>query len=170
MPVSGARGRAGRPLPAAPAYRLSRSRGAAGRWWLAVLLACLAGIAGSLISPAGRHQWALSLFRQPTRYTALSFSRPARLPARFPAGRAVSFSFTIENQQGHPVSYRYIITAVGRRASRVLITAAEPVPPGSSRTVSATVHPRCAQCSITITLPGYPERIDFLVARTARGR
>jgi hypothetical protein len=135
-------------------------------WWpiLAPLAVLVAGI--SLLSPAGRHQWALSLFRQPTRYTVLFFDHPADLPATAAAGHPIRVSFTVGNREGRAVGYRYVVRSAGGRRSRFVGEAARTVAAGASWTVSTAVRPACrtSPCRIQVSLPGHPETIDFLVA------
>ena len=155
--------------PAGPGQ--ARTGGA--RWWWRVL----AGAAGlafalSLLVPAGRHQWALSLLRQPTWYTVLFFNRAAVLPARVTAGQPVHVGFTVGNREGGAMRYRYVISSYpmgGGGRSRLLAESAKEVPAGSSWSVSATVRPHCgsAPCRIRVSLPGHPETIDFLLTPAA---
>jgi hypothetical protein len=134
-------------------------------WWpiLAPLAVLMAGL--SLLSPAGRHQWALSLFRQPARYTVLFFDHPADLPATAGAGRPIRISFTVGNREERAVGYRYVVRAAGGRRSRIVGEASRTVAAGASWTVSTAVRPVCrtSPCRIQVSLPGHPETIDFLV-------
>jgi hypothetical protein len=141
------------------------------RWWpiLAPLAALAAGV--SLLSPAGRHDWALALFRQPTRYSVLSFNHAAALPATAAIGEPIAVSFTVGNEEGHAADYRYVISAAGGRSSRILGQSARTVAAGATWTVTTAIRPACgtARCRIEVSLPGYPETIDFLVALRAPG-
>jgi len=134
-----------------------------------VPLALLAAGA-SLLSPSGRHQWALSLFRQPARYTVLAFDRPSALPTPASVNAAITVSFMVGNHEGHEVTYRYVLTSGGRR-SRILAESTRAVAAGATWTVSAMVRPRCdvSPCRIKVALPGHPETIDFLVTSPDRG-
>ena len=146
------------------------------RWWWRVL-AGAAGLASaiSLLVPAGRHQWALSLLRQPTRYTVLFFDRAAALQARVTAGQPVHFAFTVGNREGRAMRYRYVISIypLGRGGGRPVLLAesAKLVPAGASWSVSVTVRPHCgsAPCRIQVSLPGHPETIDFLPTPAGAG-
>jgi D-inositol-3-phosphate glycosyltransferase len=145
------------------------------RWYWRVL-AGAAGLAAaiSLLVPAGRHQWALSLLRQPTPYTALFFDRAAGLQARVSAGQPVHFGFTVGNQEGRAMRYRYVVSAypVGSFGRpRPLAESAKLVPAGSSWSVSVTVRPDCgsAPCRVQVSLPGHPETIDFLLTPAESG-
>jgi len=141
------------------------------RWWpiLAPLAVLAAGV--SLLSPAGRHDWALTLFRQPTRYSVLSFNHAAALPATAARGEPIAVSFTVGNEEGHAADYRYVISAAGGRSSRILGQSARTVAAGATWTVTTAIRPACgtARCRIEVSLPGYPETIDFLVALRAPG-
>jgi hypothetical protein len=129
----------------------------------------LLAIGASLLSPSGRHQWALSLFRQPTPYTVLSFNQAAALPTTTAVNDPIRFSFTVGNHEGHAADYRYVLSASSGSASsgrtRILGSSARMVAAGATWTVSTAVRPTCAisPCRIEISLPGYPETIDFLV-------
>jgi hypothetical protein len=142
------------------------------RWWpiLAPLAVLAAG--ASLLSPTGRHQWALSLFRQPARYTVLSFSHAAALPATAVSGKPITVSFTVGNQEGQVEDYRYVLNATGGGSSRILSGSMRTVAAGTKWTVSTMVRPACraSRCRIEVSLPGHPETIDFLVALKAPGR
>jgi hypothetical protein len=136
------------------------------RWWPVLLPLAALAVAASLLLPAGRHEWALSLIRQPTPFTALSFDRSWALPATAKAGQPIAFTFTIDNEQGRPISYRYVVTQTAGDASETFGEAAKLVQPGAKWTVSKTVRLTCAtglSCRVTVHLPGHPEMIDFLV-------
>ena len=143
------------------------------RWWrptFAVLAALAIGV--SLLLPSGRHQWALSLFREPTRYTALSFSQAWTLPSSAVIDEPLAVSFTVSNHQGRGLRYHYIISASGG-TDRVLAEATKTVAAGATWKVSAMVRPKCSSspCRIEVSLPGHPESIDFWVKiKKARGR
>ena len=147
------------------------------RWCWRRVLAGAAGLASaiSLLVPAGRHQWALSLLRQPTHYTVLYFDRAAVLQDRVTPGRPVNFAFTVGNREGRAMRYRYVISTypLGSRGGRPLLLAesAKLVPAGSSWSVSVTVRPHCGSspCRIQVSLPGHPETIDFLPTPAAPG-
>ena len=147
------------------------------RWCWRRVLAGAAGLASaiSLLVPAGRHQWALSLLRQPTPYTVLFFNRAAVLQARVTPGQPVHFAFTVGNHEGRATRYRYVISSypLGSGDGRPLLLAesAKLVPAGSSWSVSVTVRPHCGSspCRIQVSLPGHPETIDFLPTLAAAG-
>jgi O-antigen/teichoic acid export membrane protein len=140
------------------------------RWWPALTALAVMVVGLSLALPGGRHQWALSLFRQPIRYTALSFNQAQDLPTTAVKGEAIRISFSIGNQEGHPVGYRYVLSAGEGSSSRVLAESAKTVAAGATWKVSAVVRPTCdsSPCPIEVTLPRHPEKIDFLIALRAR--
>jgi D-inositol-3-phosphate glycosyltransferase len=146
------------------------------RWrWRVLAGAAGLAVAISLLVPAGRHQWALSLLRQPTPYTVLFFNRAAVLQARVTAGQPVRFGFTVSNKEGRTMRYRYVIStrpAGSGCRPRLLAESARLVPAGSSWSVSVAVRPHCcnAPCRIQVSLPGHPETIDFLLAPAAQGK
>ncbi len=163
------RARPGRRRAGGPSAR----PGPVGWYWR--VLAGAAGLAAaiSLLVPAGRHQWALSLLRQPTHYTVLFFDRATVLPARVTAGQPVHVGFTVSNREGKTLQYRYVISkhpagSGGGRAG-LLAESAKLVPAGSSWSVSAIVRPHCgsAPCRIQVSLPGHPETIDFVLIPAA---
>jgi hypothetical protein len=151
-----------RNLPTLPRWL----RWTAQRAWSAAGVALLLGVAVSLLLPAGRRQWAMSLVRQPSRYTALSFTRPADLPQRIGRLQRVTLTFTVANHEGHATTYRYVVSSASGRRTRHLAAAQAMVASGAAWSVTIKVRPRCAAspCRLTVSLPGHPEAIDFLVA------
>ena len=140
------------------------------RWWPVLAPLVLIVIAISLLLPAGRHQWALSLFRQPSRYTALSFNRASALPTTAPKNDLISISFTIGNHEGRTIKYRYVVTEAAAGKSHALKQATRVVGADTVWSVSLLIRPSCAgsPCRVQVTLPGHPETIDFLMALSAR--
>jgi hypothetical protein len=141
------------------------------RWWPFVAPIALIAVGVSLLTPAGRHQWALSLFRQPTDYTALSFNKAWALPATAAWDAPLSVSFSVSNHEGRTIRYRYLLSETPGGESRTATTlkqSARVVPAGATWTVSTSVRPTCASssCRVEVSLPGYPETIDFLVNLT----
>jgi hypothetical protein len=126
-----------------------------------VLLVVAIGI--SLSFPAGRHQWAVSILRQPTRYTVLYFDHPASLPHQAKVSQTIRFSFTIVNHEGRSVDYRYIVGTDDPTEREVSTTS---ISANRGRSISVSVRPACAvsPCRVEISLAGYPESIDFLLA------
>jgi hypothetical protein len=138
------------------------------RWWPFVLAALAVLVGVSLLVPAGRHQWAISLIRQPTPYTALSFRDAAGLPHDIDAGARVHLSFTVANHEGRSMKYAYVLSStnlVGDHASKTLLRATLTVPDGGQGTESVTVRPGCASssCQLQVSLPGRPEAIDVIL-------
>jgi hypothetical protein len=142
------------------------SPGIAGRrWWPVLAPLAIVAIGASLITSGGRHQWALSIFRQPTPYTALSFNRAWALPATAVRNQPVAISFAINNQEGQAVSYRYVLSESAGGVSQTLGGSSRTVAAGATWSVSTVVRPDCGSspCRVEVSLPGHPETIDFLV-------
>lgn len=139
------------------------------RWWPAVIGTVVLAIGASLLTPVGRHEWALSIFRQPTRYTELSFDRAWALPSTQEVGTPIRITFVVGNHEGSPLSYRYVVTSDDGVYSNVLRQSTKVVAAGASWKVSITVRPGCllSPCRIEVTLRGHPETIDFLVTMKA---
>jgi hypothetical protein len=139
------------------------------RWWPVLVPLAVLVIGASVLVPSGRHQWALSLFRQPTPYTALAFNDASSLPAQAVINKPIAISFTVSNREGRKVSYRYVLTQSPSRTSSVLGQSAKTVAAGATWNVSTTVRPSCSSspCRVQVSLPGHPETIDFLVSLTA---
>lgn len=155
-----------------PAQLSERSTGRARerRWWPVAAPLAFIAIAASLILPAGRHQWALSLFRQPTYYTSLSFDRAWALPSTAASGAPLAFSFSVRNHEGRMVTYRYVISEGPAGRGHTVAQSMKVVALGATWTVSTSVRAVCtgSPCRVQISLPGHPEMIDFLVTLTAR--
>lgn len=141
-------------------------RWTAQRVWASAGVTLLLGVAVSLLLPAGRHQWAMSLIRQPSQYTALSFARPADLPQRIGRLQRVTLTFVVLNHESHAMTYRYVVSSASGRRTRHLAEAKAMVASGATWSVTIKVRPRCAasRCRVTVSLPGHPETIDFLAA------
>jgi hypothetical protein len=135
---------------------------------LAPLAALAIGL--SLLWPAGRHQWALSIFRQPARNSVLFFNRAWTLPTTAVIRAPMPVSFTVENDEGRSVNYRYVLRESGGGYSHVLKESARIVDAGGTWSVSAIIRPACnaLHCRIEVSLPGYPEVIDFIVTLKKR--
>lgn len=119
----------------------------------------------SLATPTGRHQWALSIFRQPTRYTALWFNKALALPSNGTRNAALPISFAISNQQGRTVTYRYVLKQVDPlNDTKTLGTAIRTVAADHVWEVRVVVRLSCelSPCRVEVLLPGHPETIDFL--------
>lgn len=151
------------------ANRVLRTKSGERRWWPLLTAVVVIAVTLSLLVPAGRHQWALSIFRQPARYTALSFNYGWELPTTAIIDSPIPISFTIGNQEGRPLTYRYVLRQSNPlNVSRTLATAAHEIRPGKTWTVSVAVRPTCrpSPCRIEVSLPRHPESIDFLVILT----
>jgi hypothetical protein len=141
------------------------------RWWPVLTPLAVLAIGLSLVSPAGRHQWALSLFRQPTHDTVLFFDKAWALPATAPVRAPLTVSFTIGNNEGRAEKYRYILSISGGSHTRILEESARVVDAGQSWTVSTMIRPACgdtSRCRVEVSLAGHPETIDFLVTSQAK--
>jgi hypothetical protein len=134
-------------------------------WWPAgALVVVLLG--ASLAVPGMRHQWALSIIRQPTYYTTLSFQDAGHLPTTVAPDSPLHLSFTVANNQGRSLRYRYVVTsASGRAAPKIVGQSSVTVPAGGQRTASVTVKPGCtaSPCRVQVALPDHAESIDILL-------
>ena len=134
------------------------------RWWPVFVPLLVAGLVASFAIPSARHQWALSVFRQPARYTALSFNGAWKLPSAVATYQPVRISFVIDNQEGQTEAYRYVITQTSAGLTSTLGKSVKTVAAGRSGTVSTIIRPTClvSPCRVQVSLPGHPETIDFL--------
>lgn len=141
------------------------------RWWPVATALLIIAVGISLLVPQARHQWALSLVRQPTRFTALSFERPGALPAQVVKDAPVTVGFTIANMEGRPLVYRYVLQASSPAGSAGSVSGTMQLPSAGSRSVSAVLRQTCTEspCRFEVSLPGYPETIDFLAAVVTGG-
>jgi hypothetical protein len=137
------------------------------RWWPYMAIAAALLVGASLLSPAGRHQWDVSIFRQPTHYTTLSFVAAAKLPSTATAGKPVSLVVALGNNEGRLVDYPYVVTSANATGSdvRVVQRATVAVPAGHVREVAINVAPTCtsASCRLAVLLPEQAESIDVLL-------
>lgn len=126
----------------------------------------------SLLWPTGRHQWAISIFRQPTPNTVLFFNKAGALPTTAIVGAPMPISFAIENDEGRVVNYRYVLSITDGGHSHVLKESVRTVGDGKTWNVSTVVRPACntLHCRIEVSLPRYPEVIDFLVTFKKKGQ
>jgi hypothetical protein len=124
----------------------------------------LVAVAVTLLIPASRHEWAISLIRQPTRYTELYFDHPTGLPTALTSKQPIAFTFTIANRQGTVVRYPYVISVMPSD-QKLLSSSIVRIGDGHSRSIRARVVPDClsSPCQIKVSLTGYPESIDFIV-------
>jgi len=136
------------------------------RRWTVVAAAAVILVGVSLAIPAGRHQWALSLIRQPTPYTALSFEDPYRLPTTLPAGAHLNLAFAVTNREGRDLRYRYVVTSASSgQVPVVLRSGVLVVPVGVKKTESVSVVPACksSPCRVQVSLPASGETINVQV-------
>jgi hypothetical protein len=136
------------------------------KWGLWLFGACFISaiiVVMCIISPAVRQQWKLSLFRQNPPYTQLAFVHAASLPVSAVRGQGVQISFRITNDEGRPVSYRYVVASGSGAALESLGSAGKTVAPGAVWLVNTIVVPECARsaCRMEVSLPQQRERIDF---------
>lgn len=154
----------------APADRVSRRdrRRRSRRWWPYVLVAVGVLVVVSVVVPFGRHQWAESLIRQPAHYSTLAFATPTALPTSIVSGKDVEFSFTVGNQEGRDLDYRYLVASSPTRITGYggfFAAGSLAVPVNGSRLVTVSANPQCSgsPCRISVTLAGRGESIDFTV-------
>ena len=137
------------------------------RWWPVLGPIAAVALAVSLLLPASRHQWVLSIFHQPARYTALSFDDASELPTTANKGNAMPISFTIGNQEGRTQTYRYVVSESDPvNLSQTIASASRTLGPGRTWNVSIEVKAACSlvpPCRVEVSVPGHPERIDLLV-------
>ena len=136
------------------------------RWWPFLVPLVVIALAASFVIPSARQQWAVSVFRQPARYTALSFNSAWKLPAAVVPYVPVKVSFVIQNEEGRTERYRYLIIQTSAGESATLGQSAQSITAGRSWTVSTVIRPSCliSPCRIRVSLPGHPETIDFLAS------
>lgn len=161
---------ASRPTPSGPTGTDHHGESRRRRWWPVLTPLAVVAIGLSLVSPVGRHQWALSLFRQPTHNTVLFFNQAWALPATATAHAPLTVFFTIGNNEGQAENYRYILTISGGSHARVLEESARVVHAGKSWTVSTVIRPACgaSRCRVEVSLSEHSETIDFLITLKAR--
>ncbi|HUC58497.1 MAG TPA: hypothetical protein VMA95_13930 [Streptosporangiaceae bacterium] len=138
---------------------------------IAAIVAVLIG--ASLVFPAGRHQWALSLFRQPSRFTTLAFKYAWLLPSSSTIRERIPLFFTITNEEGRATRYKYELRQVDPLGNtQTLSTASNVVTAGATWTVDTSVRPYCnlSPCRVEVVLPGHHENINFLVVLHAAAR
>jgi hypothetical protein len=164
------------------AMKLSDRLGRLRRWPVMVVGVAVLAIAVSLAFPAGRHQWAVSIFRQPARYTALAFNYAWQMPTTATIGGRVDVFFTVTNEQGRAESYRYVLRQIAPGESQQLGHGVGTVAAGATWTVDTHIRPTCSvlPCEVQVALPGYPETIDFqfktplrhpkVIRKAARGK
>jgi len=145
---------------------LSERRPPRWRWWFSGAVIALAIIAvTSTLSPYVRHQWALSLGRQPTSYTELAFTRASALPTTAVRQKKLQISFTITNDEEKPIDYRYVLSSGSGTQLKSLSSSSNTVNPGAVWRVNKLITPECQHitCRIQVSLPLQHENIDLLL-------
>ena len=132
-------------------------------WLLGTGLLAIAIAVATFMSPWVRHEWTLSLKRQPTLYTQLGFANAANLPTTGVRGKSVPVSFIITNDEGRQVSYQYVVASGSGAKLTTLSSATRVLAAGASWGVGIAVVPKCAaaSCRVQISLPEQHESIDF---------
>jgi hypothetical protein len=144
-----------------PAARRSpRRRIAAGA--LVAFVGLVAGVA--VIFPEQfKHQIEISIVRQPTPYTQLFFSNPTSLPTTLDVTRSTYFEFTVVNDQGHAMLYRYSVKLAYARRSTLVAKGSLWVGNNQSIKRAITIDPRVhkARYLITVELSNVGQSIHF---------
>jgi hypothetical protein len=93
------------------------------------------------------------------------------LPTTVAINNPITVSFTVGNHEGRVMDFRYVISASSGRSSRILGESTRSIAAGASWIVTRTLRSRCrtSPCRIEVSLPGHPERIDFLVSLKTPG-
>ncbi len=144
----------------------SRQQARSRRWWPVITPIAVVAVGLSLLFPAGRHEWALSLFRQREHYTVLSFDKVSTLPVVAVEAAPLHISFTIANLEGRTIRYRYVLSETRSGTRHTLVTSARTLANGASWKVRTVIRPVCplvSTCLIKVTLPGHPQSIDFFI-------
>jgi hypothetical protein len=130
---------------------------------IAAVLAVVGLTAFAWRSPAVRRQISLSVTRQPTPFTELSFMDHTNLPAFLSTSYTNEFAFTIGNHEGKAVSYPYVVTAKSSHGTTALATGTVNVDSGRSVRVPVSfLAPEPAtQYVITVQLSGRPQLLHF---------
>lgn len=139
-------------------------------WLLGTGLLAIVLAAASFLSPWVRHEWSLSVQRQPTHRTQLGFTNAANLPATGVRGKGIPVSFNITNDEGKPVSYRYVVASGSGTALTEISSGTTDIASGQSLGVRIVVVPKCAaaSCRVQVSLPEQNESIDFMLTYPAQ--
>jgi hypothetical protein len=100
----------------------------------------------------------------PERYTALAFAKPASLPEQLPARRAaIRIPFSLRNEEGRDVVYRWTVVEVGARGRRQIAAGATGLRAGGDVWVRPRGRVACAgaRTRIEVSLAGMGESIGF---------
>ena len=157
----------GRPDATSPSSQYHRPRW--DLWLYGTGIVAVILILATVLSPWVRHEWGLSLGRQATPYTQLGFTDAAALPASAVRGQAIHVPFVITNDEGKPLTYRYVVASGSGTEMTQLRSGASEVAAGASWDVDAVVTPQCATspCRVQVSLPGQDEKIDFIFTYAA---
>ena len=152
--------------PAIPPSRVGRHRRSR-PWWPFVVPLAVAALLVMLAFPGARHQLDVSLVRQPARYTTLAFVEPTALPTVIVAGKPLAFRFSVGNNEGSTVAYRYFVLATPSKKSSIFTGGSVAVREGRTRSVRVSAVPTCSgsPCRISVLLVNV-ESIDFNVKVT----
>ena len=158
----------GQPDGDAPASQYERPRW--DLWLLGTGLLAIALAAAGFLSPWVRHEWSLSVQRQPTPYTQLGFTNAANLPTTGAPGKGIPVSFIITNDEGRQVSYRYVVASGSGTTLTAISSGTTVIAAGQSSGVSVVVVPKCAaaSCRVQVSLPEQNESIDFMLTYPAQ--
>jgi hypothetical protein len=139
-------------------------------WLLGTGLLAIALAVASFLSPWVRHEWSLSVQRQPAPYTQLGFTNTASLPATGVAGKGIPVSFNITNDEGRQVSYRYVVESGSGTTLTTISSGTTVIDAGQSSGVHLVVVPKCAaaSCRVQVSLPEQNESIDFMLTYPAQ--
>jgi len=133
---------------------------------LAVLLALFAvGATVAAISGSFRHQVALSLVRQPEKYTVLYFSDGLRQANLRPHLVTLTVSFTVMNHEGKATRFPYAVQVVDQAKAPIGRTEGSvEIADGRDATavVDVNVPDSEAWSAIDVNLPGRAEHIRLL--------
>jgi Protein of unknown function (DUF1616) len=129
---------------------------------LVVLLLLVAAI-GAAFPRQIKHQWELSVVRQPTPYTQLYFTAPASIPSVLAAGQQNTFDFTIENDEGRAYRYTYVVTLEDSRARQQVSKETVMVNSGERVTRAVTVVPtdKESRYLVSVVIPTLNQSIHF---------
>jgi hypothetical protein len=132
-------------------------------WAGAAIFIALAGILAIVFPTQFKHQFAISVTRQPTPYTQLFFANSTTLPRELSLNRPNDVKFTVVNNEGRAATYHYTVTmAVGNQA-KIAGQGSFALGDNQSITQTAVIKPssRRSQYLVKITLDGTGSFIQF---------
>ena len=134
-------------------------------WLLGTGLLAIALAVASFLSPWVRHEWTLSVQREPTANTGLGFTNAASLPITGVRGKGIPVSFVITNDEGRQVSYRYVVASGSETKLTAISSGTTVLAAGKSWSVAIVVVPKCDTpfCRVQVSLPEQNEQIDFML-------